>query len=77
MAIENQMLEARHDVASAAAAIAMVNAHIARSLAWPTEADKLAALKSSLRSALMSLRAAEHDLQTALIRMGIATEELS
>jgi hypothetical protein len=68
------MREARHDVATAASAIAMVNSHIARALAWPMESDKLPAQKSALKAALASLRAAEEDLQRALIRMGIATE---
>lgn len=72
--LDEQMREARHDVASAAAAIAMVNAHIARALAWPAEPDNIASQKSSLRSAMTALRAAEDDLQSALVRLGIATE---
>lgn len=69
------MLEARHEVASAAAAIAMVNSHIARALAWPMEPDKVASQKSSLKAALGSLRAAGDDLQAALVRMEIATRD--
>lgn len=69
-----QVLEARHDIASAAAAIAMVNAHIARALAWPGEPDKIATTKSSLDAALSSARAAVEDLQSALIRLRLAQE---
>ena len=75
MTPDEMMRDARHEIASAAAAIAMVNADIARVLAWPMEADKVAAQKSGLRAALSSLRAAEEELQAALIRLGMATEE--
>lgn len=66
------MLEARHDVASAAAAIAMVNSHIARSLAWSPDDTHAASFKSSLDAAVRSAQAAVTDLQRALLRCEIA-----
>lgn len=44
--------DARHDVASAAAALVMANAHIARALAYPAEPDYVAATKATLDAAL-------------------------
>lgn len=72
--MSDQLMEARHDVASSAAAIAMVNAHIARALAWPAAGDKIAATRSSLKAALASARAACEDLDRALVRLDIAQE---
>lgn len=71
---KDQMLEARHEVANAAAAIAQVNAHIARALAWPGERDKMPSTRSSLEAALECVRAAGEDLQAAIIRLRLAGE---
>lgn len=68
----SDLLDARHVVASAAGTIARVSAQISRALAWQPEPDQGAAFIADLENAVGNLRAADRELQEAIVRTRVA-----
>ena len=71
----DHVLNARHQIASAAGALASAAADVARALAWRPDQSHLAVTRSDLGAAIGNAQRAVDALKDASTRLSIAAEE--